>query len=139
MNEDIIEMDETKMKWRDGELMGEWILGAVNRETGECWLEVIEDRKTAQLEPLFNRVVKPLTIVMTDALANYPNIMERLKAVHRVINKQQDGFGRIDEVSGISINVNRCEEMWKDLRHLMEQRNMFNPLLPADFLNFRHT
>jgi len=86
---------------------------------------LIEDRTTAQMEPLIKRVVKPLTIVMTDALANYPGIMNRLKAVHRVINKKQEGFGRRDDVSGIAINVNRCEEMWKDFRHLMEQRNMF--------------
>lgn len=125
INGDIVEMDETKMKWSDGITKGEWVLGAINRETGECWLEVLEDRKTARMEPLIKRVVKPLTIVMTDALANYPNIIERLKAVHRVINKQQDGFGVVDEVSGIPINVNHCEEMWKDFRHLMEQRNMF--------------
>jgi len=142
LNGDIIEIDETNIKWKDGSIEGDWVLGATNRETRECWLDVIQERTTGQMEPLIRRVAKEGTIVMSDALAAYPGIMERLKTTYRIINKEREGFGRVDPVSGIAVNVNRCEELWKDFRHLMEQRNMFSSKtrhrLIADFMYNRN-
>lgn len=123
---DIIEMDETYIKWKEGKLEGNWVLGAVNRDYTKCWLVVIEDRTTANMEGLIRSVAKPRSIVMTDALTNYPNIMKRIGCTHYVINKKEEGFSRVDEATGIEVNVNKCECLWSKFRHLMQQRNMFD-------------
>lgn len=126
INGDIVEMDETKIKWKDGELEGEWVIGAVDRDYQTCWLTVIEDRSTAAMEGPIRSVVKNGSIVMTDALNTYTNIMKRIGCTHEVINKAAEGLGRTDKRSGISVNVNKCECMWRYFRQLMEQRNMYD-------------
>lgn len=126
INGDIVELDETKIKWKDGNLEGEWVLGAVDREYYKCWLTVIEDRSNRSMEGPIRSVVMRGAIAMTDALNTYTNIMRRIGCTHEVINKEKDGFSRVDERSGIIVNVNKCECMWKHLRHLMEQRHTFD-------------
>jgi len=107
INGDIVEIDETKMEWKDGEIKGDWILGMVDREYRKCWLTVIEDRTTASMEGPIRAVVKRGAIVMTDALATYVGIMERIGTTHKVINKATEGFSCVDPLSGIDVNVNK--------------------------------
>jgi len=124
INGDIVEMDETKIKWKDGNLEGEWVLGAVDRDYQVCWLTVIEERTTAAMEGPIRSVVKSGAIVMTDALNTYPNIMKRIGCTHEIINKRREGFSHVDPRSGIVVNVNKCECLWRHFRHLLQQREM---------------
>ena len=95
-NGDIVEMDETMMEWSEGDLRGHWVICAISRETGQCWLEVLEERTKASMQPLINRVIKAGTIVITDALSSYSGILHELNTTHKVINKQREGFARTD-------------------------------------------
>jgi hypothetical protein len=123
-NGDVVEMDETCMKWQDGDLKGTWIIGAVDRAWTKCWMRVLSERKVGEMDGLIRSVVRSDAVIMTDALAGYPGIFERIGCEHHVINKKEEGFSRISE-EGLEINVNKCECLWSRLRHLMHQRQMF--------------
>jgi len=78
------------------------------------------------MEGPIRSVVMRGAIAMTDALANYKGIMKRIGCTHEVINKDRDGFSRKHKKGGCTINVNKCECMWKHFRHRMEQRHTFD-------------
>jgi hypothetical protein len=66
---DVVELDETKIKWKEGNLEGESVLGAVDRKYEKCWLTVIEDRSNRSMEGPIRSVVLRGAMAMTDALA----------------------------------------------------------------------
>jgi hypothetical protein len=83
-NGDIVEMDETYIKWKEGHLEGNWVLGCVNRDWTRCWMTVLEERTTGKMEGPIRSVVKEGAIAMTDALSTYPGIMNRIGCIHFV-------------------------------------------------------
>lgn len=123
---DIVEIDEKKLKWKDGEIEGNWVMGFVNRDQTLCFMTCIQNRTRGSMEGWIKRVVNVGTLVMTDALNSYVGILKSIGSTHCIINKKQDGFSRTDEKSGIHVNVNKCENMWKHLDDLIAQRKCFH-------------
>lgn len=129
---DIVEIDECYMKWKvdhseagcieeckEGE--GDWLIGLVERRSGQCWIEPIENRNQRSMIPLIRSMVAPGIIIMTDAHETYKLLDAEYE--HHVINKAREGFSRYGRTRSTVINVNMCEGMWKHLREFSHAKS----------------
>ena len=74
----IVEIDESyffhrkynKSRYRKGQ----WVFGAIERDTGFCFLQVVKDRTQETLEELIQKWILPGSIIMSDGWAYYANI-----------------------------------------------------------------
>lgn len=120
-----MEIDESKMKWKvdhdnvdcideceEGE--GEWLLGLVERNTGVCWIELIQDRSKDSIIPPIHSMIDKKASIITDALETY-NLLDN-EYRHHVINKTKEGFARLGPTRSLSIHVNTSESLWSKLR-----------------------
>jgi transposase-like protein len=74
-----VEVDETYFfhrKYHRGahRRRGKWVVGLVERDSGRCWLEVVQRRDAPTLELIICNHVLPGTIIVTDAWGGYQNV-----------------------------------------------------------------
>ncbi|KAG0431935.1 hypothetical protein DMUE_5527 [Dictyocoela muelleri] len=76
----IVEIDESLMasaKYGKGRYPEQtWVFGIIERETGRCYIKVVEDRKRSTLEKIINEIVVKSTIVCTDQAKVYGSLNE---------------------------------------------------------------
>ncbi|KAG0426477.1 hypothetical protein DMUE_5965 [Dictyocoela muelleri] len=76
----IVEVDESLIassKYGKGRFPEQtWVFGIVERETGKCFIKVIEDRKRATLEKIITSIVRESTIICTDQAKMYNSLNE---------------------------------------------------------------
>ena len=80
-----------KRKYHRGRMVdGRWILGMVERESGELRLEICTNNKRdrATLIPLIKRHVAPGTLIITDCWAAY-NFLEQEGFMQETVNHSQ--------------------------------------------------
>ena len=74
----ITEIDESlfgKCKNHVGRhVPGQWVLGGINRHTGECFLQTVQRRDAATLIPIIQANVQPGTTIMTDQWLAYQTL-----------------------------------------------------------------
>lgn len=114
-----------------------WAVGGVVRETGECFVEVVRDRKKNTLREVIDRNVEKGGTIITDCYSGYRGIGEFMQARHLTINHSKyknEGRGHFSEVrlvvsQGVSstliVTTNHVERMWLDLRKQMKCVRMY--------------
>lgn len=135
--DDQVEVDEMHRKWRTETAIGqyagqeieegEWILGCVNRDASKIHIELIKSRSAADIMPILYRILKPGTIIYSDALSTYKQLDSSYN--HFEINKRKDGFRRFEELEDgtiLRVHVNNIENRWRWLRQLGRDKHTFD-------------
>ena len=60
--------------YRGKHVKGQWVFGGVERDTGNCFLVPVEDRKADTLIDLIRQWIRPRTIIYSDCWAGYKDI-----------------------------------------------------------------
>ena len=107
-----------KRKYHRGRMVdGRWILGMVERESGELRLEICTNNKRdrATLIPLIKRHVAPGTLIITDYWAAY-NSLEQEGFMHATVNHSQHF---VDPRTGA--HTQQIESLWRALKRRMSR------------------
>jgi len=133
---DEVEVDEMYRYWTSPTAVGQadglpltegwWIIGLVNRSRTRVYIQCIKDRKKTTILPLLKKLIEPGTVIYSDALNTYKGLDPDYN--HFVINKQVDGFARVEQLQGgaeVNVNVNLIENRWRWLRQLGRERRTF--------------
>ena len=125
----IVEVDEAKFgkrKYNKGAYReGMWVLGGVDRETGNCFLVPCPgNRRTAAvLIPVIERWILPGSIVYTDEWASYGGLTAR-GYTHDWVNHS---IQFVDPVTGVHTNTQ--EGLWHHVKRRMSGSRLPNILL----------
>lgn len=96
-----------------------WVFGGVCHETGEVFMEIVENRSAATLLPLIRKHIAPQTTIHSDKWAAYNGIRRMgMGYRHLVVNHSRY---YTDPVWGIS--TNRIEGVWKCLKAKFKRCN----------------
>ena len=112
----IVELDEAKFgkrKYNKGSYReGQWVLGAVDRNTGQCFLLPCPNNKrdAPTLLPLISRWILPGSIVYTDEWAAYNGLTAAAYTHHSVNHSIQF----VDPSTGVHINTQ--EGLWAHVK-----------------------
>ncbi|XP_059178042.1 uncharacterized protein LOC131957326 [Physella acuta] len=76
----VVEIDESKYfhrkyhrgQWREGH----WVFGGIERDSGRCFLTVVQDRSAATLQACILQHILPGTHIISDGWAAYANISQ---------------------------------------------------------------
>ena len=105
-----VEIDETKIghrKYNRGRLRdGVWVFGAIDADTNDVALSIVEDRSAATLIPLIQRLVRPGTTIMSDEWRAYDALGEH-GYQHLTVNHSVQF---VDPTTGA--NTQRIECVW---------------------------
>lgn len=130
----IVEIDESKFfhrkyhrgNWRPGH----WVFGAVERGTGRCLLQEVQNRDRATLEPIITQWVLPGTRIISDGWAAY-NRLHQLNGgiyMHDVVVHEHNFVDPIHR----DIHTNNVESMWMHAkRKLRRQFGTSEALFPS--------
>lgn len=140
----FVEVDETyyfHRKYHRGRLRrGTWVVGLVERESGKCWLEIVNRRDAQTLEPIICAHVLPGTVIVTDAWAAYGNVSTINNAVydHQVVVHAQNFVDPVDT----DIHTQTIEGLWMHAKRKLRyqcgtSRNLF-PRYLSEF-QWRHS
>ena len=118
-NGHIVELDETQLthKQRDGGRVlpgsDEWILGGIDRTTGEIFVVPVENRKRKTLKPLILKHVRPGTVIFTDSWKAYDDLETWNGGVyeHGSVNHNHNF---VDPVTGV--HTQRIERCWRSFK-----------------------
>ncbi|KFD66410.1 hypothetical protein M514_05801 [Trichuris suis] len=103
----------------------QWAFGGACRETGESFIELINDRSTATLLPIVLRHVRPGTTIVTDGWQAYP-CLARHDFKHLSVNHS---LHFVDPSSGA--HTQTIESMWSQAKRAHRQRcGMLRSALP---------
>ena len=112
----IVELDEAKFgkrKYNKGAYReGQWVLGGVDRDTGDCFLLPCPDNKrdAATLLPLISRWILPGSVVYTDEWAAY-NGLTAAGYTHDSVNHS---IQFVDPATGVHTNTQ--EGLWMHVK-----------------------
>lgn len=131
-SEDIIEVDETKIKWAIlnipsyvhtiDQKEGDWVIGIRARDSTRVWLQPVVNRSESELIPVIRELIPDTSFIVTDALSTYGRL--RLYAYYLfVINKRQEGFSRMDDIFNIKVHVNSIEATWGKFREYLHRHH----------------
>lgn len=130
----VVEVDETKYShrkyhrglWR----LGHWVFGAVERDSGRCFLAEIPDRKTQTLHSIIKQHILPGSHVISDELPAYKDIdkIHRGIYIHSVVNHQKNFVDPND----CDIHTQNIESVWmRAKRKLRRQGGTSRDLFPS--------
>jgi transposase-like protein len=114
-----VELDETLFSRRKNHsgrvLPQQWVFGGICRESGECFLVMVDNRSAEVLLPLVQQYVRPGSTVITDQWRAYLGIPTLPgNYTHMTVNHSQNF---VDPESGA--HTQRIESTW----HLAKARN----------------
>ena len=76
----IVEIDETlvtKRKYNRGRCVEQvWVFGGIERGSGRCFFEIVQERSEAVLVEIIKRRIRPGTTIISDCWAAYRNLHE---------------------------------------------------------------
>jgi len=82
----FVEVDETYFfhrKYLHGQRrVGKWVVGLVERSSGQCWMEVVARRDAPTLERIITNHVLPGTTIVMDAWLGYQNVAQLNSGVY---------------------------------------------------------
>lgn len=133
-----VEIDESyffNRKYHRGRFRrGTWVVGMVERETGRCWLEIVQRRDRITLEKIISAHILPGTILITDAWAGYNNIATMNNGVymHDVV---VHAYNFVDPIHS-EIHTETIEGLWMQAKRKLRyqsgtSRNLFPSYLSA--------
>ena len=106
----VVEIDEAKFgkrKYNRGRLVeGQWVLGGICRETGDCFLIPVANRSEETLLPLIQKYVAAGSIIYTDQWAAY-NRLSQVGFQHGTVNHS---LNFVDPETGV--HTNKIESTW---------------------------
>jgi len=112
---EVVEIDESKighMKYYRGRRVdGQWILGLINRTTGEMRVDIVPDRAAVTLLPIIQRHVAPNTTIMSDEWAAYQGLPNVNNYTHLTVNHT---VNFVNPVTGA--HTQRIESNWRALK-----------------------
>ncbi|XP_055948314.1 uncharacterized protein LOC129981488 [Argiope bruennichi] len=103
-----VEVDESKFgkrKFNRGKRVeGKWVFGGVERETGKCFMKVVDDRTTDSLLSVINEYILPGSIIISDCWKSYDCLSNEgfvhLKVNHSVNFKDPDTGAHTNTIEG---------------------------------------
>ncbi|KAF8784297.1 putative transposase-like protein like [Argiope bruennichi] len=103
-----VEIDESKFgkrKFNRGKRVeGKWVFGGVERETGKCFMKVVDDRTTDSLLSVINEYILPGSIIISDCWKSYDCLSNEgfvhLKVNHSVNFKDPDTGAHTNTIEG---------------------------------------
>lgn len=69
-------------EWDESVFSKRWVLGGVSRQTGQCILQVVPDRKEDTLVPLVERHTDPEGLIFTDEWGGYLSLVNHWTVCH---------------------------------------------------------
>ena len=130
----IVEIDEAKFgkrKYNKGAYReGMWILGGVDRETGECFLVPCpgNSRSGPTLVPIIQRWILPGTTVYSDCWGAYTTLMSQ-GYVHGTVNHE---VCFVDPLTGVHTNTQ--EGLWHHVKKRVGNGSMDLDTVLVDFM-----
>ena len=98
-----------------------WVFGGICEETGECFCEVVPDRRRGTLVPLIEKHVRPGTHVKSDGWGAYRGL-DNYKGVspyaHSTVNHRMNFVNPQD-----GTHTQKVERMWRDLKDKKKRAN----------------
>ena len=102
-------MDESLFSHQNGEQI--WIVGLLNNDTNELWLEMVKDRNSEVLEYIIRKYTDTGNICITDGWQWY-SFLDRINSgyIHHAYNHGRGEWGiGIDSTS-------RIESIWAEIK-----------------------
>ena len=127
----VVEIDESYFylrKYHRGRVnVGEWVFGAVERESGLCRMQVVPDRRAVTIQPIIQQWLLPGTHIMSDGWPAYHNL-DQLNGgvyIHDVVIHEQNFVDPLHP----EIHTQNVENMWmRAKRKLRRQFGTARPL-----------
>ena len=121
---------------RHDEIPGaQWLIGGIEDETREFFIELVPNRRTETIKRVFERNIRTGGVIITDGFASYPGAVNDHGSEHRVV-VHNDEFVNED-----GDHTNKIENLWYHLKRLYRSRNGISASNMIDFLEefkFRH-
>ena len=122
----IVEIDESKFgkrKYNRGRLVvGHWVFGIVERDTGRMVMLCVPDRSAATLIPLIQHYVLPGSIVYSDEWAAYNILAHTPQYTHHTVNHSENF---VNPTSGV--HTQGIEGSWNIVKKRMRRGSTTNP------------
>lgn len=108
----IVEIDESlffKRKYNRGRLRSpQWVFGGIERNSGECFLVPVPDRKAETLLPIIRQRIQPGSTIISDCWSAYRRISEQGDYIHQTVNHS---YNFVDPLSP-SVHTQNIENCW---------------------------
>ena len=116
-----VEVDKslfTRRKNHQGQqLPPQWEFGGICRETRECFMYTMPDRRAATLLPIIQGSIRPGTTIMPDMWAAYGGI-QAMGYAHLTVNHT---YEFVDPITGA--HTQNVENSWKNAKQSNKKRN----------------
>ncbi|RWS18677.1 uncharacterized protein B4U80_08769 [Leptotrombidium deliense] len=116
----IVEIDESKFgkrKYNKGHYVeGAWVFGGIERESGEIFMEVVEDRTKATLLPLIDKWIEKGTTIYSDQWSSYRTLSLR-GYTHMTVNHKN--YFKDPETG---VHTNSIESIWSHAKASVTER-----------------
>jgi hypothetical protein len=116
----IVELDETvirKRKYHRGRVIPtntQWLFGGIERISGECFLELVPNRRADTLLPIIEKYVNYGTYIMTDGHASYNTVSQIGNGIysHSVVVHENNFVSPFDVI----VHTQNVECLWSRLK-----------------------
>lgn len=103
----------------------QWVFGLTNRNTGETFLTLVEDRTQETLLPEILTHIPPGSVVFSDELPSYRILEEFYR--HYTVNHGKKEYAREENIEGFGptlVHTNNIEGIWKHFRALLRNKKV---------------
>lgn len=132
-----IEIDESafgKRKYHRGrQVRTRWVFGGVERGTGRCFAEVVENRSAATLLPLIEKWIAPGSRIVSDGWQAYNTIPEIQSNIytHDIIVHQENFIDPNDA----DIHTQTIESFWNKVKRKWKRQNGTSAALFSSYVD----
>lgn len=110
-----MEIDEAKFgrsKYHRGRaITGQWLFGAIERDTKRLFVIPVPDRSSETLIPIICRRILPGSIIHSDSWRSYHQL-KNYNYTHKIVNHTENF---VDAHTGT--HTQNIEHLWRDIRH----------------------